>query len=149
MKDAMMINHKKLRTILPFLFLFCLIASSCDPMRRINMHNRTSEDAEITWKIKEDSIHSSPFFISSDKEQKFKLAATKPGNAIFLSAGIGTWTPKELRNLVDDLESMVIRWDKGEIKLDTEEEIFQFLLSRRKGIGKDKIVIYIGEPEPG
>lgn len=148
MRNQVIINYKKVKTVLALLFS-CMIVSSCDPMRRINMRNHTSGEAEITWKIKEDSIHSSPFFISSDKEQKFKLDSKKPGNAIFMSAGIGTWTPKELRNLVDDLESMVIRWDKGEIKLESEEEIFQFLLSRRKGIGKDKIEININELEPG
>ena len=107
------------------------------------MHNLSGSDAEIIWKIKEDSLHSSPFYISSDKEQKFVLKQDADRKVIRMSAGIGTWTPKQLRNLVDDLESMVIRWDKGEIRMESEEEIYKFLLSRRRGMGKDKIDIRV------
>jgi len=115
-------------------------------MRRINMKNATDDDVTITFKIKEDSIHKSPFYLSSDKEQKFLLGKGKKNNDIRLSAGIGTWTPRHLRSVVDDLEALEIKWGKGEIKLESEEEIFNYLLQRRQGIGKDKIVIRIADP---
>jgi hypothetical protein len=126
------------------LILLTYILTGCDPARRINMKNNSGADAEITWVIKEDSIHSSPFFISSSKEQKFELKADSPGNAIYMSAGVGTWTPKYLREVVNDLDSVIIRWKDKELKLSSEEEIFSFLLPRRKGVGKDKIEIQLG-----
>ena len=124
-----------------------LIASmfSCDPNRRLNLRNYSDGNVEIMWKIKEDSLHKSPFFIESDKELRFVLSPAKPGNIILMSAGIGTWTPKFLRSVVDDLESMTIRYKNQEILLDSEEEIFQYLLARRRGIGKDKIEIRVVE----
>ena len=127
-----------------FIFSVVFIFMSCDPARRINMKNNTGADAEITWVIKEDSLHSSPFFITASKEQKFELKADSPGNAIYMSAGVGTWTPKYLREIVNDLDTVIIRWNDKELKLSSEEEIFGFLLPRRKGVGKDKIEILLG-----
>jgi hypothetical protein len=125
-----------------FMILLLVIAmAACDPARRINMKNESAGDAEITWVIKEDSLHKSPFFITSSKEQKFELKTEKPGNAIRMSAGIGTWTPKYLREVVNDLDSVIIRWNGKEVRLRSEEEIFAYLMARRKGIGKDKIEI--------
>lgn len=125
--------------------LVALLLAGCDPMRRIQMKNESSGEAEIIFKIKEDSLHKSPFYISSRQEQPFRLTKDKPGNAINMSAGIGNWTPSHLRTVVDDLEAMTIRWQGGEIKLEDEESIFNFLLSRRKGLGKDKIAIRVKE----
>lgn len=128
-----------------FLMTLVTLAAGCDPARRINMKNETNSDAEITWVIKEDSLHVSPFFIESSREQKFHLKAQSPGNAIFMSAGIGTWTPRYLREVVNDLDTVIIRWSDKEIKLSSEEEIFSFLMPRRKGIGKDKILITLND----
>lgn len=130
----------------PGLFVLLLaasVAAGCDPFRRINMKNYTGDDAEIIWTIKDDSLHSSPFFLSNSKEQKFELKANSPGNKIHLSCGIGNWTLKEVERIVDDLESLTIKWNGGEIKLDSTAQIKNFLLARRKGFGKDKIEINI------
>jgi len=127
--------------ILAFCMTVLVIISGCDPLRRINMKNETGSDAEITWIIKEDSLHKSPFFISSSREQKFELKPKSPDNAIYMSAGIGTWTPRYMREIVNDLDSLIIRWNDKEIRLGSEKEIMDFLLPRRRGVGKDKIII--------
>ena len=132
-----MINMKKVA----FCIVITIAVVACDPARRINMKNETDSNAEITWIIKEDSVHNSPFFIASSKEQKFDLKPESPGNAIYMSAGIGTWTPRYLREIVNDLDSVIIRWNEKEIKLGSEDEIMNFLMPRRRGIGKDKIII--------
>jgi hypothetical protein len=62
-----------------------------------------------------------------------------------MSFGIGTWTPKVLRNFVDDLDTLKINWKNQEIVLDSEEEIMNYLLPRRTGLGKDKIRITLKE----
>lgn len=121
----------------------CSIVISCDPMRRINMTNSTDQKAEIIWHIKEDSIHSSPLFISNTKEMKFELLPDKPGNRIRLSAGVGNWTPAELKNFVDDLDSVIIRHSGGEIKLTSEDAIADYLMKRRKGLDRGKIELAI------
>jgi hypothetical protein len=127
--------------LVPVILIVMAVITACDPARRINMKNESGGDAEITWVIKEDSIHKSPFFISSSKEQTFELTKDKPGNAIYMSAGVGKWTPRYLREIVNDLDTVIIRWNGKELKLSSEEEIFAFLMPRRKGIGKEKIEI--------
>ena len=124
-----------------FIIILIVTMAACDPARRINMRNESGGDAEITWVIKEDSLHQSPFFITSSKEQKFELKNDKPGNAILMSAGVGTWTPRYLKEVVNDLDSVVIKWNGKELTLRSEEEILAFLLPRRMGIGKEKIEI--------
>ena len=114
-------------------------------MRRIRMTNQTGEEASVTWMIKEDSINSSPLFISSDKVVRFDLDSKTPGKSINMSFGIGTWTPKVLRNFVDDLDTLKISWKNQEIVLDSEEKIMNYLLPRRAGLGKDKIRITLKE----
>ncbi|MGZ5287666.1 MAG: hypothetical protein ACXWB9_10795, partial [Flavisolibacter sp.] len=76
-----------------FLCLAIWFAWGCDPMRRINMKNRTDEKAEITWHIIKDSILSSPFFMSNSREVKFKMLPDGKSGDIKMSFGIGKWTP--------------------------------------------------------
>lgn len=126
-----------------FLFSGLFIWTSCDPMRRINMKNRTGGPAEVTWMIKADSINASPFFISSSKDVTFQLPHSGPAHDIRMSFGVGTWTKNAVNNLVDDLDSLVIRWNNREIRLGAPEEIRDYLMPRRKGVGKDKIEILL------
>lgn len=121
------------------------LLSACDPMRRINMKNRSTGTAEVIWHIKEDSINTSPFFLSSAKEVNFSLRPNDTTNDIRMSFGVGTWTRKAVRNLADDLDSLIIKWSNREIRLGTYDEINNYLLARRKGVGKDKIEIIIRE----
>ena len=134
-----------MKYLLVLSLIFLAVASGCDPMRRIRMTNQTGEEASIVWMIKEDSINSSPLFISSDKVVRFDLDTKTPGKSINMSFGIGTWTPKVLRNFVDDLDTLKIIWKDQEIVLDSEERIMDYLLPRRAGLGKDKIKITLKE----
>ena len=134
-----------MKYLLVLTLAFLTITSGCDPMRRIRMTNQTGEEASVVWMIKEDSINSSPLFISSDKVVRFDLDTKTPGRSINMSFGIGTWTPKVLRNFVDDLDTLKISWKNQEIVLDSEEKIMNYLLPRRAGLGKDKIRITLKE----
>lgn len=125
------------------LLVISLAGTSCDPMRRIRMRNHTSGTAEITWTLKEDSLHSSLLYASNTREVVFKLSPDKPGNYINLSYGIGKWSPADVEALADDLESLVIHWNGGEIRLDSSEQIRNYLLPRRKGMDRAKLVINI------
>ena len=109
------------------------------------MRNQTGEKAEVIWELKEDSIHSSPLFASNSKEVSFTLTPEGPGNYINLSCGVGKWTPKDVEALADDLESLTIRWNKGEIRLDSTNKIIDYLMPRRKGADGAKIVILLKE----
>ncbi len=99
----------------------------------------------ILWTIKQDSINSSPFFISNSRDVSFTLTPNAPGNRIKMSFGSGTWHTKQLKNLIDDLDSLVISSKAGSHSYTTEKEIKNFLLPRRKGIDKSKIDILITE----
>ena len=127
------------------LSVFSIFCMSCDPMRRIDMRNNTGQEMEITWNIKVDSILVSPFYLSSSKETRFKLYPQSPFNRVFMSCGIGTWTPQAIQELTNDLDSVIIRHKGGEIKLETDEEIKKFLFPRRRGFERDKIRIEINE----
>jgi hypothetical protein len=109
------------------------------------MRNQSGKDAEIIWTIKEDSIHVSPFYISNAKEFKLELKASGPSKKISMSFGAGTWTPLAIKNLADDLESLQLLWDGREIKLDKEEEIANYLMSRRTGMTRRKVAIVVKE----
>jgi len=109
------------------------------------MKNYSGDKASITWAIKMDSINSSPFFISSDREVTFNLSPVPPGNVIKMSFGHGTWRPRQLNNLIDDLDSLVIQSKHGTQSFRTEEEIRKFLMPRRKKIDKSRIDILIDQ----
>lgn len=134
-----------MRTILAIITVIILLG--CDPMRRINMKNNTGDIAEITWFIKEDSILSSPFFISNSQEVVFELKPERQRNLVKMSFGIGTWSEKEIVNLVDDLDSVVIKWNDKTAVLLPENQLKDYLMARRTGIDKSKINIVLRESD--
>lgn len=121
-------------------FLAGTMLLSCDPMRRIYVQNNSDENAEIIWKIKEDSILCSPLFISNNPEVKF-LLAPNPDKTINLSCGVGEWNQKALTEFVDDLESLELKWIGGCIKMTNQDSIRNFLSYRRTGLDKGTICI--------
>jgi hypothetical protein len=133
-----------MKCVVYFLFLTALL-TGCDAFRRINIKNYSGDKASITWAIKMDSINSSPFFISSDREVTFNLSPVPPGNVIKMSFGHGTWRPRQLNNLIDDLDSLVIQSKHGTQSFRTEEDIRKFLMPRRKKIDKSRIDIVIDQ----
>lgn len=116
-------------------------AWSCDPMRRINMKNRTDEKAEIIWHIMEDSILSSPLYISNSQEVKFELLPGGRSRDIKMSFGIGRWSPGYLTSVIDDLDSVEIRWNNKTAVLRSHEEMYEYLYKRRRTPDKSKIQI--------
>ena len=130
------------------IYLLCLttaILAGCDAFRRINMKNTSGDKASITWSIKLDSINSSPFFISSARDVTFDLSPQPPGNFIKMSFGYGTWHARQIQNLIDDLDSLVITSKEGTTSFTTEEDIKKFLMPRRKRIDKSRIDILINK----
>ena len=115
---------------------------ACNSMRRIRMENYSSEDASITWIIKEDSINKSKLYLSNSKTVNFTLQQKKPYNIVKLSVGTGTWTPAVLTDFVDDLETLEIKWKGGTIKLDSTQ-IYDYLVIRRRSIDNSQIKIEI------
>ena len=113
-------------------------------MRRIRMENNSSEDAFISWVIKEDSINKSGLFFSNSKKVDFTLQQKKPYNKIKMSFGTGTWTPAVLTDFVDDLETLEIKWKGGTIKLDSTQ-IFDYLVIRRRSVDNSQIVIQVND----
>jgi len=120
-----------------------LLFASCEPARRIVMKNESGAPASVTWNIKEDSIHSSPFFISNSREMRFDLTPGRPGNRIPISCGIGSWTIRELNQVLDDLDSLEISSHSEEKCLRTEKEMREYLLPKRKGLDKGRIEIVL------
>jgi hypothetical protein len=115
-------------------------------MRRIDMKNRSGGEVEITWKLQErDSIYKSDFFISNSDEVSFKLKPEKPLDDVKMTFGIGHWKPSALYAVTERLESLEIRSPSGTIKLKNPEEIYNFLMNRRRGLTKRKILILVSD----
>lgn len=123
--------------------LALLLLSACHSARRINIINRTSDEAEIEWVIKEDSIHRSKLYISNSDTVRFTVHSKPPYNKIKMSFGPGNWTPKELKNFTDDLHYLKMKWNAGFIKLDSTHRILDFLIIRRNGLDNSQINIVL------
>ena|SRR5829696_5124737 len=126
------------------LFLLLGILWSCHPLRRIDMKNKTSDTAEIIWRLNEDSLMNNPFLLSNSKELRFSLYPPKR-NDIKMSFGAGSWAPKEVEKLVGHLQSLEIISPTQKIKIDSLPLLREFLLARRKGIGGAVIEIVIAQ----
>ena len=107
------------------------------------MINESSGDVEIKWVIDQDSLHQSKLYISNSDTVRFSLHNKKPYNKIKMSFGSGTWKPKDLKNFADDLRSFYVKWDTCFIKLDSSQQIIDFLSIRRRGIDNSQINIVL------
>lgn len=139
-KEDNKIMNKKLIGI--SILAYLLVA--CTPYRRIDMKNRSGGNVQINWKLKEsDSLIQSPFFMYNSETVTFELQNAKPYNEVKMSFGQGSWKRDTLAYITSWLESLEIKSDSGTIMLKSPEEIYSFLLPRRKGIGKRKIEILV------
>lgn len=126
------------------IFFVCLLAMlvGCNPTRRIIFKNHSGENASFYWIMKDrDSLWRSPFFMSDTDSSGFTLKINKPQNVAEMSFGSGSWTPDFLQEAIKDVKSIHLQWKKGVIDLNSPEEIMSFLLDRRRGIDKHRIVI--------
>ncbi len=120
-----------------------LLLFSCDPARRIQMKNKSNEDAFVIWTLKEDSARFSPFFISNSTEVKIDLKRKAPDNTVNMSFGMGTWDDAIFMDLIDDLVSLEIKKATDSFKLSAQQEIKQYLAAKRKGYGNSIIRLVI------
>lgn len=134
---------KKIRIIIGLL-LFLTALVGCDPVRRIDMVNQTADTVQFIWKLNEDSLMFNPFLLSNSKELSFTLAPPKT-TAIKMSFGEGSWTIRDVQKLVGFLTSFEIKSPSQHVKIDSLPLLKEFLLSRRKGIGKARIEIVVDE----
>jgi hypothetical protein len=114
-------------------------------MRRIDMKNRSGGEVEITWKLQDrDSLYKSDFFISNSDELSFEI---NPGenNDIKMTFGVGNWKPAALYAVTERLESLEIKSPSGTILLKSPDDIYNFLIERRRGLTNRRIVIEIND----
>lgn len=116
----------------------CLL--SCDPARRIEMKNSSADTAHIIWRVKKDSIGFNAFNLSNNRELKFTLPPYR-NSEIKMSFGVGVWSPEEVDRLIHRLESFEIKTSRQNLKIDSMAQLRSYLLARRKGSSKIKIVI--------
>jgi hypothetical protein len=131
-----------MKTLTGLLLLGGIICLSCDPVRRIDMKNHSSDSAEIIWTLNKDSLMNNPFLLSNSKELKFKLFSPK-NNEVKMSFGVGNWSPTEVHKLVGSLKSLEIVSASQRIKIDSLPLLKEYLLARRKGIGGARIEIIV------
>ena len=112
-------------------------------MRRLQLRNESSGDAEVIWTLKKtDTLHTSPFYTNS-LQTHFQLKNHKPHNFVNMSFGMGTWSTDYLRQVTDHLESLIIKTAVDSLLLNSSSDIYSYLSARKKGLGKRKIVISI------
>lgn len=122
------------------LLLALAVVVGCDPVRRIDMTNRTADTVRFIWTLNEDSLMHNPFLLSNSKELVFTLVPPKT-REIKMSFGEGSWSPKEVQKLVGFLKSLEIISPASRIKIDSLPQFRDFLLARRKGLGGARIEI--------
>lgn len=125
------------------LIVLAVLIASCDPMRRINIKNRSSDEAEIIWQIHEDSVLKSPLYIGNDPVVKYQLKPNSPYNIIKIPFGYGQWSSDYIKSIADDLKSMIIIKGSDSVHYNSTAQIWQFLEERKKGFGKKRIEILI------
>lgn len=131
-------------TIMKYRLLFqpvlaaCLL--SCDPARRIEMKNSSTDTVHVIWRVKKDSIGFNAFNLSNNRELKFMLPPHR-NSEIKMSFGTGVWSPEEVEKLIHRLESFEIRTARQNLKIDSLSQLRSYLLARRKGSSKIQIVI--------
>lgn len=125
------------------LALAAIIICSCNPMQRLNIINKSNGDAEVIWEIKEDSLLQSPLFISNSKKVKFHLKNKAPYNKVTLSVGKSSWSPHNVYEFSNDLESLSLQWNSHSLKLSSADSIARFLSMRRRGLDKSKIYLIL------
>ena len=57
--------------------------------------------------------------------------------------GIGGWSDNALNELLTNIESLEVRGVEMKTKLRGKEEVKQFLMKRRKGLFKNRIIVEI------
>jgi hypothetical protein len=118
------------------------LLESCNPTRRIIFKNNSGDRASFYWIMKDrDSLWRSPFFVASTDSSGFTLGPSAPQNRAEMSFGFGSWSPDLLNETIKDVKSMHLLWKRGAVDLNSREEIMSFLLARRRGIDKHRIVI--------
>jgi hypothetical protein len=125
-------------SLLLLFFTTCLFA--CDPARRIEMKNMSSDTAQVIWRVKKDSIGFNAFNLSNNRELKFTLLPNRDA-AIKMSFGIGVWSPDEVERLIHHLESFEIKTARQSLRIDSLAQLRNYLLARRKGSSKIQIVV--------
>lgn len=125
------------------LFFFgWILFAGCNPVRRIDMKNSTTDSVQIVWTLNEDSLSNNPFMISNSRELKFILHPPKTMR-INMSFGAGSWTPTEVQKLVNGLRSLEIISASQRIKIDSLPLLKDYLLARRRGVGGARIEIVV------
>lgn len=138
--------YKRMRIITGLLLFLLTVLVGCDPVRRIDMVNKTADTVRFVWKLNEDSLMFNPFLLSNSKELSFTLAPPKT-TAIKMSFGEGSWSLRDVQKLVGFLTSFEIKSPSRQVKIDSLPMLKDFLLSRRKGIGKARIEIVVEDSQ--
>ncbi len=81
--------------------------------------------------------------MSNSREVKFEMQPGGKRDDIKMSFGIGKWTPKYLASVVDDLDSVEIKWNNKTAVLRSQEEMLNYLSARRRSLDKSKIHIVL------
>ena len=131
-----------MKQFIGLLLLIQTVLLGCDPVRRIDMVNKTTDTVQFTWKLNEDSLMYNPFLLSNSKDLSFTLTPPKL-TAIKMSFGQGSWTPGEVQKLVGFLTSFQIKSSSQKLKIDSLPLLKDFLLARRKGLGGARIQIEV------
>lgn len=115
--------------------------AACQPSRTIMIQNDSTDTAFIHWKIKPDSVPYHKLNLANSDSAGYTLPPSPGNNSITLPVGKGLWTPQEVTKLLDDLEYIEFKTINTSIRLTDHEEMKDFLLERRKNLGKSKILI--------
>jgi hypothetical protein len=116
------------RTRLVVLILVVLTTSSCDPSKTIIVRNISQGNGifKLEWKRDKATIN--------HQVTEFNLAPGESSEINAVNFGRVYWQRKEIIALTDLIESIDISGPNTAVKLETKDEIHDFLRTRRHGL---------------
>ena len=124
-----------------YLLTFLATLSGCDPAKIITTKNLTNDKVETIW------IYRDAFLTGSENSFLMRdtvlMTLNENERRKKMYFGIGGWSDNALNELLTNIESLEVRGVEMKTKLRGKEEVKQFLMKRRKGLFKNRIIVEI------
>ena len=127
-----------------FFLLTAAFLYSCDPAQYILIKNRTGEPVSMIWTTKLDSLTLQQEDEPDNKRSIISLGVKAPEKDALLFFGQGKWTDQLIDEYVEQrVESIEWIGLDSRIEMRDEQEIQEFLKSRKSWLSPNKIVIIL------
>jgi hypothetical protein len=127
-----------------FYLLALILLGACDPAQYILVKNRTGEPITMIWTTKLDSLSIQQEDEPDNKRNIISLGVKAPEKDALLYFGQGKWTDQLIDDYVaQSVESIEWIGSDSRIEMGDQQEIQEFLKTRKSRLSPSKIVIIL------